>query len=194
MKTRYSGPLVLALAALLGVGGVLLAQQQDDADPDVRIQAGDVDVQADVDRQAQLQRDNLQETAAREKASVFRASALIGMDVQNTAGTDLGEIEDVTIHEHTGKVEYVAISFGGFLDIQDKLFAVPWDRLHIKRVGDPQDDDWIAVMDVTKETLERAQGFNQDDWPEKASDAFPEVDRGLRATERAERDDTTPRR
>lgn len=191
MKTKVSGLLALALAATIGVGGVLLAQQNEEK-PDVRIQAGDVDVEADIERQKQLERDTLRETAAREKkASVFRVSALVGMNVQNSAGKDLGEIEDITINENTGKVEYVAVSFGGFLDIGDKLFAVPWDGIHFKRVGEPEDDDWVAMMDVTKETLEKAQGFSKDDWPEKASDAFGGTAQ-LRAVEREE--GATPRR
>jgi sporulation protein YlmC with PRC-barrel domain len=127
-----------------------------------------VDVEADV--QTQRERES--------KAVIFKASALIGMNVQNPAEKELGEIHDLTINGHTGKIEYAAISFGGFAGIGDKLFAVPWESMQLKQVGEPKDDKWVVVMDVTKEALEASQGFNKENWPEKADErTFPVANR-----------------
>jgi sporulation protein YlmC with PRC-barrel domain len=178
MNTRVSALSVLALASAIGLTGVLWAGQQDRQDqerPDVRVQAGGVDVQADVERQRDLQ----------SKPVIFRASALIGMNVQNAAEKELGEIHDLTINGNTGQIEYAAISFGGFAGIGDKLFAVPWEAMQLKQVGEPEDDKWVVVMDVTKETLEASKGFNKENWPESADDGtFPIAKRQVETTPR----------
>jgi len=177
MNTRLSALSAVALASLVGVTGALWAAQQERGtdQPDIRVQAGDVDVQADVDRQRERVG----------KPVIFRASALIGMNVQNSAEKELGEIHDITINGRTGKVEYAAISFGGFAGVGDKLFAVPWESMQLKQVGEPEDDKWVAVMNVTKETLEASEGFNKENWPEMADDrTFPVANRPGDATPR----------
>jgi sporulation protein YlmC with PRC-barrel domain len=96
-----------------------------------------------------------------ERGLAFRSSQLVGMPVHNAAGEDLGKIEDLVIDLSTGRVRYATLSFGGFLGVGDKLFAVPWGALRLKTVG----DDTTFVLDVPKERLEAAPGFNKDQWP-----------------------------
>src|SRR5262245_12175640 len=61
-----------------------------------------------------------------------RARARTGMAVKSPADKDLGKVKDVVIDMETGTVRYVAISFGGFLGVGDKLFAVPFRALHVR--------------------------------------------------------------
>lgn len=192
MTTRIATLSALALTAMIALAGALVAQQEDQDKPDVRIQAGDVDIQADVDRAKE--RRELRETGLREeKPLIHRASALIGLNVKNSADKQLGEIHDLAIDGKTGKIEYAAVSFGGFVGIGDKLFAVPWDSLQIKRVGDAEKDNWVAVMEVSEATLKNTRGFDKDNWPDMADERWrAENDRVFRTTERE--DDTTPRR
>lgn len=192
--TRRS--LMISLSLVLGLTGAIWAAQQAEQEPDVKIQAGDVDVEADVqERPLGQQRQNLQETQFRQgKPLIHRASALIGLEVRNDAGKDLGEINDLAIDGHTGKIEYAAVSFGGFVGVGDKLFAVPWDALQVKQVGDREDDNWIATMNVSQEMLETAKGFNKDNWPDMADERWrTENDRVFRSAEREPVTDPTPR-
>lgn len=87
------------------------------------------------------------------------ATSLIGDDVRNASGDDLGKIEDLMINTATGKVEYAVLSFGGFLGIGDKLFAVPLEAMRVDT------DDKCLVLNETKERLENAPGFDKDNWP-----------------------------
>jgi sporulation protein YlmC with PRC-barrel domain len=82
--------------------------------------------------------------------------------VVNADGQDLGKIEDIVIDLTTGEVGYAALSFGGFLGMGDKLFALPWKVLHVE-----PDRDRVVVS-VSKELLEKAEGFNKNDWPDLA--------------------------
>lgn len=95
---------------------------------------------------------------------VIRAQSIVGMAVKNPSGQDLGKVEDVVIDMGTGKVRYAAISFGGFLGVGDKLFAVPFHALKVKH--DTNDKKTHFVLNVNKETLEKAPGFDSKHWPD----------------------------
>jgi hypothetical protein len=61
------------------------------------------------------------------------------------------------------------LSFGGFLGIGDKLFAIPWQALQL----DP--DNKCFVLDVDKEMLDNAPGFDKDHWPSMADPQWAEL-------------------
>ncbi len=97
-----------------------------------------------------------------------KASKLIGMKVRGLHAEDnIGSINDLVIG-HDGRVTYAAVSFGGFLGIGDKLFAVPFDAIDFVKTG----DEAYARIDVTEETLKQKKGFNQDNWPTEADRTF----------------------
>ena len=62
----------------------------------------------------------------------YRGGTIVGMPVHNDAGKKLGKIEDLVVDLGTGKIRYAALSFGGFLGVGDKLFAVPWGAMTFK--------------------------------------------------------------
>ena len=64
------------------------------------------------------------------------ASTIEGTAVQNAAGEDLGEINELMIDLEKGRIAYAVLSFGGFLGLGDKLFALPWEALNISPEGD----------------------------------------------------------
>jgi sporulation protein YlmC with PRC-barrel domain len=93
---------------------------------------------------------------------VLSAGSLAGDRVRNNAGEDLGKIEEIMIDIHSGRVAYAVLSFGGFLGMGNKLFAVPWQSLAV----DLENHEF--VLDVSRETLENAPGFDKSDWPDMA--------------------------
>ena len=97
---------------------------------------------------------------------VMGAETLTGDNVVNTAGEDLGKIEKIMLDVGTGRVAYAVLSFGGFLGIGDKLFAIPWGALKL----DPLNHRFI--LDVPKEQLKAAPGFDKDHWPTMANSAW----------------------
>ena len=97
---------------------------------------------------------------------VLSADSLEGTKVVNKAGDSLGKIEDLMIDISGGRVRYAVLSFGGFLGFGDKYFAIPWSAL------DVDTDHEQIVFDVTKERLEKAEGFDKDNWPDFADTAL----------------------
>lgn len=94
------------------------------------------------------------------------ANTLIGNDVYNTKLEDLGDIKEIMIDMRTGRVSYAVISFGGFLGMGDKLFAVPWQALKLDTVNKR------FTLDADKTRLENAPGFDQNDWPNMADQSW----------------------
>lgn len=97
---------------------------------------------------------------------VMSATTIIGNDVRNAEGESLGKIEEIMFDRYNGTIAYAVVSFGGFLGIGDKLFAVPWSQISINTI------DKCCVMDVSKERLENAPGFDKDDWPSHEDTRF----------------------
>jgi sporulation protein YlmC with PRC-barrel domain len=102
----------------------------------------------------------------RSNPKVHSATPMIGDDVKNPQGESLGKIEEIMIDQSNGHVAYAVLSFGGFLGMGDKLFAVPWSSLRLN----PSDHSFL--FDVDKERLEDAPGFDKDNWPKSPDQAF----------------------
>ncbi|WP_332750927.1 PRC-barrel domain-containing protein [Hydrogenophaga sp.] len=98
------------------------------------------------------------------------ASTLIGNDVFNDRDEDLGEIREIMLDMHTGQVDYAVLSFGGFLGVGEKLFAVPWAALELDTTSR------CFVLRVSKARLESAPGFDKQHWPDMAD---PEWERDV---------------
>ena len=94
------------------------------------------------------------------------ADTLIGNDVYNHKGEDLGDIKEIMLDMHSGKVGYAVLSFGGFLGMGEKLFAVPWNALML----DTQNKRF--VLNVEKDRLKHAPGFDKDNWPNMADPSW----------------------
>jgi sporulation protein YlmC with PRC-barrel domain len=94
------------------------------------------------------------------------ASTLSGDNVVNDRGEDIGKINEIMIDIPSGRVAYAVLSFGGFLGMGDKLFAIPWSRLTV------DEDRKVFVLDLDKATLERAPGFDKEHWPDMADPSW----------------------
>jgi sporulation protein YlmC with PRC-barrel domain len=90
------------------------------------------------------------------------ADTLLGNSVVNRQDEDLGTILEIMLDVRAGNIRYAVLSYGGILGIGDKLFAVPWDALSL----DTENERF--VLDVAKERLEAAPGFDKDNWPNMA--------------------------
>lgn len=100
-------------------------------------------------------------------AMVSRASKLIGMDVYNTNGEDLGEIHELVLAGDKNKVSYAVLSFGGWMGIGDKLFAIPWKMIEHRAV-EPEK----TFVNISKEQLKNAPGFDKNSYPTAANTEY----------------------
>jgi len=98
--------------------------------------------------------------------SPVKASSIIGTDVINPKGDSLGDIKEVVLDPRTGRVAYSVVSFGGFLGMGEKLFAVPFSAFEYDAAKSKY------VLDVSKDRLKDAPGFNADHWPSMADEKW----------------------
>ena len=97
---------------------------------------------------------------------VMGADTLVGNDVYNHKDEGLGDIKEIMLDMRSGRVNYAVLSFGGFLGLGDKLFAVPWDALTL----DTKNKRF--VLNVEKDQLMDAPGFDKDKWPNMADQSW----------------------
>lgn len=88
------------------------------------------------------------------------ATTLIGDPVRNPQGETIGDLREIMLDVRTGRVAYGVLDFGGFLGMGNKLFAVPFDRFRV------DEKNHQLILDVDKETLKNAEGFDEDNWPD----------------------------
>jgi len=98
-----------------------------------------------------------------EDKALFKANEIIGSSVKNGQGEELGAIEELVINPQDGRVIYAVLSVGGFLGMGDKLFAIPWEALT------PMPGEQTFKLDVKKEKLAGAPGFDKNNWPDMAN-------------------------
>jgi sporulation protein YlmC with PRC-barrel domain len=95
---------------------------------------------------------------------VLRGTELIGMSVKDADGRTIGAINDLMVDLGNNQVRYLAVSYGGFLGLGDKLFAVPLSAFDMNTKGDTR----FLVLDLPEERLKKAPGFDQNHWPDTA--------------------------
>ena len=101
-----------------------------------------------------------------QKRNVWLATTLLNQRVRNSAGENLGKLEDIVTDPDTGTIRYGVFSFGGVLGMGDKLFAIPWSALTMS----PSHD--YLLLNVDRRRLETAPGFDRSHWPDMADPAW----------------------
>jgi len=96
--------------------------------------------------------------------NLLRGNTFIGATVENPQGQNLGDVKDIVIDRASGRIAYAVVSFGGFLGMGEKLFAVPWAAF-----SQPKADKDTFMLDVDKERLKNAPGFDTHNWTQMAS-------------------------
>jgi sporulation protein YlmC with PRC-barrel domain len=90
----------------------------------------------------------------------IRASRVIGTSVYNTAGDEIGTIEDVMLEKTSNGIMFAVIGVGGFLGIGEKFHAVPWSVL------DYDSARGGYVVPFTREQLKGAPAYSIDELTE----------------------------
>lgn len=90
--------------------------------------------------------------------SAYRASDLIGKDVNSRSGEDIGDIKDLVINMTTQKVHYAVLAFDPSWISPEKLYAFP---LHSFTLRDDRDK---VLLDIDKARLKNLKAFNEGDF------------------------------
>ena len=92
---------------------------------------------------------------------VVPTSKIIGETVVNRQNEKVGKIHELVIDARKNRVAYAVLSFGGFMGMGNKLFAMPWEAFEFSTT------EHKLILNVDKEKLKSAPGFEKgDEWPD----------------------------
>jgi sporulation protein YlmC with PRC-barrel domain len=81
---------------------------------------------------------------------LLSTETLLGSDVKNPQGQDVGNLKQLMLDPHTGRVMYGVVAIGGFLGMGEKTVVVPWNALEVARNGKS------LVLHVSPQMLQQA--------------------------------------
>lgn len=93
---------------------------------------------------------------------ILPTAKIIGNNVINPAGEQLGNLKELVLDLEDGHIAYAVLSFGGVMGLGDKYFAIPWEAFTLDPSGK------AFILDIDKELLKKAPGFDKDHWPDNA--------------------------
>lgn len=98
----------------------------------------------------------------------FRASDLIGKDVNSRAGKDIGDIKELVIDMGAAKISYAVLAFDPSWTTGEKLYAFPVNAFKMEKDRDE------LMLDVDKPMLETMKQFDSKRW-ENLNDLRPDT-------------------
>ena len=80
--------------------------------------------------------------------------AIIGKNVVDSAGNEVGHVSDMILSRETGQVKLIVVEFGDFLGLGGKQVGVHWDEARLTGKSD------TVEIDMTEEQIRAAQTFD----------------------------------
>lgn len=90
-----------------------------------------------------------------------RASELIGKDIDDAKGKDIGEIKDLVVNLGNSKVHYAVMELDRGWTKADRLMPVSMKSLQF-----PVDQGKDLVINATREQLDTSRSFAKSEWPD----------------------------
>lgn len=102
----------------------------------------------------------MNQTLTKDHRKTLSAGTLIGDPVRSPEGENLGTLKEIMLDVDRGRIAYGVLEFGGFMGMGDKYFAVPFEKFQV------DEKDHKLVLNVDRETLKKAEGFDKNAWPD----------------------------
>jgi len=86
---------------------------------------------------------------------LLSTETLLGSDVKSPQGQDVGNLKQLMLDPHTGRVMYAVVAIGGFLGMGEKTVVVPWNALEVARNGKS------LVLNVSPQMLQQVSAYEK---------------------------------
>ncbi|SNT23255.1 Sporulation protein YlmC, PRC-barrel domain family [Noviherbaspirillum humi] len=105
--------------------------------------------------------------AGSEVGQLWRASEMVGKNINERSGRNAGKIDDVVVNLGNGKVEYVVVAFDKAWSPDGKLVVLP-----LKAIDFPGRTDLDPIINIARDRIGEARSFEKNTWPDINSAAF----------------------
>ena len=96
---------------------------------------------------------------------LLSTETLLGSNVKNPQGQDVGDLKQLMLDPHAGRVMYAVVAMGGFLGMGEKTVIVPWNALEVARDGKS------LVLNVSPQMLQQASAYEKGKEPVPAGES-----------------------
>lgn len=100
---------------------------------------------------------------------LVRANQVLGSDIYDAQGQDVGEINSLIVDQN-GQITHAVLAAGGFLGIGEKLTPVPWQSIS-------RDDRDRFTLQIDKSKLQAGPSFERGSFPELNRETVSSVNR-----------------
>ena len=94
--------------------------------------------------------------------NIVRTADVIGKKIIGINQDALGKVEELVLDKQNGMVRYAVLARGGFMGIGSEFYAIPWAVLEYCT------ENSAFKVNISKDEIEKAPGFNKDSWPDFA--------------------------
>ena len=98
--------------------------------------------------------------------NIVRAADVIGKRIIGINQDVLGKVEELVLDKQDSMVRYVVLARGGFMGVGSEFYAIPWAVLEYCT-----DNNGFKV-NISKDDIEKAPGFNKENWPDFADESW----------------------
>ncbi len=107
-------------------------------------------------------------TSSVQRVAPDAAEAILGRQVADAEGKDIGRLVDVLVDD-SGQPQAAVIDFGGFMGVGNRKVAVRWTALHFN----PATGKHIITLDMTPDQIKAAPEYTN---PNKAAPVVTPAD------------------
>lgn len=97
------------------------------------------------------------------KAKLLRSSQVLGSDLYNNSGENIGQIRDVVFDENSGGMTRAILAIGDYIGTGDQLTPLEWNKIETQSVDN---DHFKFIVKADKAELKTEKSFAQDKWPD----------------------------
>jgi sporulation protein YlmC with PRC-barrel domain len=109
--------------------------------------------------------ENVMPTASGHTRAI-RATKVLGTNVKDPSGHEIGEVEDVILDKESNSIMFAVVGFGGFLGVAEKFHPIPWSALEFN------EHEHAYIVNYTKEQLQAAPAASIDELTRDDGQAF----------------------
>jgi sporulation protein YlmC with PRC-barrel domain len=70
--------------------------------------------------------------APTQELTLISTSGIVGTAVKNSQGESIGEIRELMLDQHSGRIVYVLVTCSEMFGMKQKTLAIPWDTLKLE--------------------------------------------------------------